>query len=75
MPYAYMSLHIFICVDWFLLQEENDYKNYLKMYLENYKWKRRRKCPLLSFRPEGLLLPSSAFGPLHQPLDRSASLA
>jgi hypothetical protein len=27
-------LHIFIYVDWFLLQEENDFKNYLKMHLK-----------------------------------------
>jgi hypothetical protein len=25
-----MPLHIFLCVDWFLLQEEKDFKNYLK---------------------------------------------
>jgi hypothetical protein len=29
-----MPLHIFIIVNWFLLQEEKNSKNYLKMHLK-----------------------------------------
>jgi hypothetical protein len=30
-----MPLLILFVIDWFLFQEENDFKNYLKMQLEN----------------------------------------
>jgi hypothetical protein len=36
-----MLLHILFVIDWFLFQEGNDFKNYLKMHLKY--WKRKRK--------------------------------
>jgi hypothetical protein len=59
-----MPLHIFICVDWFLFQEENDFKNYLKMQLEIRNEKNVLPSQLLARRP-------AAAPPLH--LAHSAS--
>jgi hypothetical protein len=52
-----MSLHIFICVDWFLFQEENDFKNYFENIFGKLEMKKEKeRFSLLNFWPEGLAL-------------------
>jgi hypothetical protein len=43
-----MPLHIFICDDWFLFQEGNDFKNYLKIHLKYWKMKRKVEAFFIS---------------------------
>jgi hypothetical protein len=86
-----MPLHNFLCVDWFLLLEEKDFKNYLKNSIGILeKEKKMEILSFLNFWPEGLLplllfLACSAFSPplsaeeaaspLHKPLAYLASAA
>jgi hypothetical protein len=70
-----MPLHIFICDDWFLFLEGNDFKNYLKMYLKY--WKRKGKVEaffisVLARRPS--LLPPWPSSSLAQASQRSRAL-